>query len=108
MSSPDSEWAFALFISKVCSHSCRFSSYNLKIQLPDPNARTFTPDILRRAMLDTIASLNVFAEVAGVTEVHILPNSSIKIDHFSAEPDEFLCHRWRHRHSDKVYIIGQR
>jgi len=52
----DSEWAFALFISK----------------LPDPNARTFTPDILRRAMLDTIASLNVFAEVAGVTEPSLM------------------------------------
>ncbi|KAJ7932443.1 N-terminal nucleophile aminohydrolase [Mycena leptocephala] len=52
----DSEWAFALFISK----------------LPDPNARTFTPDILRRAMLDTIASLNVIAEVAGVTEPSLM------------------------------------
>ncbi|KAF7347870.1 Phosphoacetylglucosamine mutase [Mycena venus] len=52
----DSEWAFALFISK----------------LPDPNARTFTPDILRRAMLETIASLNDFAEAAGVTEPSLM------------------------------------
>jgi len=52
----DSEWAFALFLSK----------------LPDPNARTFTPDILRRAMLDTIASLNEFAEAAGVTEPSLM------------------------------------
>ncbi|KAJ7492665.1 N-terminal nucleophile aminohydrolase [Mycena latifolia] len=41
-------------------------------QLPDPNARTFTPDILRRAMLDTIASLNSLAEAAGVTEPSLM------------------------------------
>ncbi|KAJ7783738.1 nucleophile aminohydrolase [Mycena maculata] len=52
----DSEWAFALFLSK----------------LPDPDARTFTPDILRRAMLDTIASLNDLAEAAGVTEPSLM------------------------------------
>ncbi|KAJ7706229.1 N-terminal nucleophile aminohydrolase [Mycena rosella] len=40
--------------------------------LPDPNARTFTPDILRRAMLDTIASLNSLAEAAGVTEPSLM------------------------------------
>ncbi|KAJ6621695.1 nucleophile aminohydrolase [Mycena sp. CBHHK59/15] len=52
----DSEWAFALFLSK----------------LPDPDARTFTPEILRRAMLDTISSLNSFAEAAGVTEPSLM------------------------------------
>ncbi|KAJ7357323.1 N-terminal nucleophile aminohydrolase [Mycena albidolilacea] len=52
----DSEWAFALFLSK----------------LPDPNARTFTPEILRRAMLETIASLNDFAEAVGVTEPSLM------------------------------------
>ncbi|KAK0436650.1 N-terminal nucleophile aminohydrolase [Desarmillaria tabescens] len=38
----NSEWAFALFLSK----------------LPDPNATTFSSQTLRKAMLDTIASLN--------------------------------------------------
>ncbi|KAJ7293534.1 N-terminal nucleophile aminohydrolase [Mycena rebaudengoi] len=52
----DSEWAFALFLSK----------------LPDPDARTFTPDILRRAMLDTISSFNAFAEEAGITEPSLM------------------------------------
>ncbi len=76
------------------------------MQLPDPNARTFTPEILRRAMLDTIASFNGFAESAGITEVPTaIPKSKIKIDYFLAEPDEFLRHRWRHRYSDTVYII---
>ncbi|KAK7064263.1 Phosphoacetylglucosamine mutase [Favolaschia claudopus] len=52
----DSEWAFALFLSK----------------LPDPNARTFTPDILRRAMLDTIATMNDLAEAVGITEPSLM------------------------------------
>ncbi|KAJ7630895.1 nucleophile aminohydrolase [Roridomyces roridus] len=52
----DSEWAFALFLSK----------------LPDPDAQTFTPDVLRRAMLDTIAALNEFAEAAGITEPSLM------------------------------------
>ncbi|KII93759.1 hypothetical protein PLICRDRAFT_35984 [Plicaturopsis crispa FD-325 SS-3] len=52
----DSEWAFALFISK----------------LPDPNAQTFTPHVLKQAMLDTIASLNDFADQAGITEPSLM------------------------------------
>ncbi len=39
------------------------------LQLPDPNARTFTVPTLRKAMLDTIATLNKYAEEAGITEV---------------------------------------
>ncbi|KAK0232803.1 N-terminal nucleophile aminohydrolase [Armillaria fumosa] len=52
----DSEWAFALFLSK----------------LPDPNATTFSSQTLRKAMLDTIASLNTFAEEAGITEPSLM------------------------------------
>ncbi|CAK5280516.1 unnamed protein product, partial [Mycena citricolor] len=52
----DSEWAFALFLSK----------------LPDANARTFSPDVLRQAMLDTIASFNDLADAAGVTEPSLM------------------------------------
>ncbi|KAF7306887.1 Glutamine amidotransferase type-2 domain-containing protein [Mycena indigotica] len=52
----DSEWAFAVFLSK----------------LPDANARTFSHDVLRRAMLDTIATLNGYAEAAGVTEPSLM------------------------------------
>ncbi|KAG5647943.1 hypothetical protein DXG03_006977 [Asterophora parasitica] len=48
----DSEWAFALFLSK----------------LDDPNGRSFTPDILRKAMLETIAHLNTLADEADITE----------------------------------------
>ncbi|KAF8922604.1 nucleophile aminohydrolase [Mucidula mucida] len=52
----DSEWAFALFLS----------------MLPDPNARTFTVPTLRKAMLDTIATLNKYAEEAGITEPSLM------------------------------------
>ncbi|KXN90073.1 putative glutamine amidotransferase DUG3 [Leucoagaricus sp. SymC.cos] len=52
----DSEWSFALLLSKI----------------PDPSARTFTPEILRKAMLDTIISLNKYAEEAGVTEPSLM------------------------------------
>jgi len=42
---------------------------NLFAQLPDPNAKSFTPDILKKAMLETISTLNIFAEEAQITEV---------------------------------------
>lgn len=48
----DSEWAFALFLSK----------------LPDPHAKSFTTKVLQQAVLDTIATLNNYAEEAGITE----------------------------------------
>lgn len=51
----DSEWAFALYLSK----------------LPDVHAKNFTPEILRKAMLETIAHLNKLAREAGITEVSI-------------------------------------
>lgn len=47
----DSEWAFALFISK----------------LPDPTAKTFTPNVLQKAMEDTIAALNVYRKEFDIT-----------------------------------------
>lgn len=52
------------------------------MQLPDPDARTFTPDVLRRAMLDTIASLNNYAEAAGITEVLSTPFQTLSLTHF--------------------------
>ncbi|KAG6912001.1 hypothetical protein DXG01_000249 [Tephrocybe rancida] len=48
----DSEWAFALFLSK----------------LENPNLRSFTPENLRQAMLKTISHLNEIAKEAGITE----------------------------------------
>jgi len=39
------------------------------VQLPDPNAKGFTPEILKNAMLSTISTLNDFAESAGISEV---------------------------------------
>jgi len=52
----DSEWAFALFLSK----------------LPDINATQFTPQLLGDAMRETIASLNKFAQDVGVYEPSLL------------------------------------
>jgi predicted glutamine amidotransferase len=52
----DSEWAFALFLSK----------------LPDAKAKTFTTNVLKQAMLDTIAHLNEMADEAGITEVPLI------------------------------------
>ncbi|KAI6162151.1 N-terminal nucleophile aminohydrolase [Pisolithus thermaeus] len=54
--SSDSEWAFALFLSK----------------LPNPHAKSFTSKILQQAMLDTIAALNSYAEEAGITEPSLM------------------------------------
>lgn len=52
----DSEWAFALFLSK----------------LPDPHAKSFTTKVLQQAVLDTIATLNNYAEEAGITEPSLM------------------------------------
>ncbi|KAI0048371.1 N-terminal nucleophile aminohydrolase [Auriscalpium vulgare] len=52
----DSEWSFALFLSK----------------LPRADAPSFTHEELRKAMLETIASLNQFAEEAGVTQPSLM------------------------------------
>ncbi|KAF4622977.1 hypothetical protein D9613_001764 [Agrocybe pediades] len=52
----DSEWAFALFLSK----------------LPDCNARSFTSEVLRKAMVDTIATLNSYAEEYDITEPSLM------------------------------------
>lgn len=38
-------------------------------QLPDPKAKSFTTRTLQQAMLDTIATLNLYAEEADITEV---------------------------------------
>jgi predicted glutamine amidotransferase len=48
----DSEWAFALFLSK----------------LPDASAKSFTTAVLKQAMFDTIAHLNEIADKAEITE----------------------------------------
>ena len=40
-------------------------------QLPDAKAKSFTHQTLQRAMLDTIAALNNYADLAGITEVGI-------------------------------------
>ncbi|KAF8339074.1 N-terminal nucleophile aminohydrolase [Cantharellus anzutake] len=52
----DSEWAFALYLSK----------------LPDVHASNFSPEILRKAMLETIAHLNKMARDAGIREPSLL------------------------------------
>jgi len=52
----DSEWAFALLLSK----------------LPDADAKTFATNTLKQAMLDTIAHLNALAEDAGIDEPSLM------------------------------------
>lgn len=52
----DSECAFALFLTK----------------LPDPGAKSFTFQILRDAMLATIAAINELHEDAGITEPSLM------------------------------------
>jgi len=52
----DSEWAFALFLSK----------------LRHPNAQSFTHVELQNAMLETIAAINQFSEEAGVNEPSLM------------------------------------
>ncbi|KAH9944318.1 N-terminal nucleophile aminohydrolase [Epithele typhae] len=52
----DSQWSFALLLSK----------------LPDPNAKGFTPSILQRAMLETIAHINALLEEANITEPSLM------------------------------------
>ena len=37
--------------------------------MPDPKAKTFTPAVIQRAMLDTIAHINTLLEEEGITEV---------------------------------------
>jgi glutamine amidotransferase len=67
----DSEWSFALFLSKVCRSgpfvSERDADGNHKLR--NPNALSFTHTELQKAMLETIASINQFSEEAGITEV---------------------------------------
>lgn len=52
----DSEWAFALFLSK----------------LPDASAKSFTTETLKKAMLDTIAHLNELADAEDIREPSLL------------------------------------
>ncbi|KAI0756909.1 N-terminal nucleophile aminohydrolase [Daedaleopsis nitida] len=52
----DSQWAFALLLSK----------------LPDPQAECFTPRILQQAMLETIAHINALTEEYGITEPSLM------------------------------------
>ncbi|KAL1748448.1 nucleophile aminohydrolase [Schizophyllum fasciatum] len=52
----DSEWAFAVFLSK----------------LPDPNAQAFKTAELRQAMTETIAHINRLTEEAGSTEPSLM------------------------------------
>jgi predicted glutamine amidotransferase len=90
----DSEWAFALFLSK----------------LPDANAKTFTTAVLKQAMLDTISHLNELADSAGITEV----SRPAPVKHFhstdllAAESAQFLCHRRRDCDCHSIYLLAAR
>jgi glutamine amidotransferase len=45
------------------------------MQLPEPSARSFTSNTLKQAMLETISSLNGFAEDAHIIEVGLYHTS---------------------------------
>ncbi|KAG6862360.1 hypothetical protein C0995_011800 [Termitomyces sp. Mi166 len=49
-----------------------FLTVSKAIQLEDPNARSFTPEVLRKAMLQTISHLNELAKGAGITEPSLM------------------------------------
>ena len=86
---PDSQWAFALFLSK----------------LPDPHAKKFSTQTLRQAMTETIASINEMTEAVNATEVcptALCPKSVFFVLMFRiAEPHEFLRDGWgeHYRHT---------
>ncbi len=65
-------------------------------QLPDPNATTFSSQALRKAMLDTITSLNTFAEETGITEVcsTLYLSGFMDLTVLLAESYELLCNGW--------------
>lgn len=87
----DSQWAFALFLSK----------------LPDPHAKKFSTQTLRKAMTETIASINEMLDAVNVTEVCIDALSLRSV--FSlrmlriAEPHEFLRDGWREHHRNTLH-----
>lgn len=63
------------------------------LKLPDCNARSFTPEILRKAMGDTIATLNSYAEEFNITEVRSVAFfffASLLLNYVLAELDELL------------------
>lgn len=94
--SPDSQWAFALFLSKasrlLSSMKCGMS--DVTSQLPNPYAKSYKPDVLRQAMLETIASINLMTEEAGITEVSTSyrPRQYDSNSRSTAEPPQLLHH----------------
>lgn len=70
---------FSQTLSALLHYSCRrcvpwylhyfHLSVVVHVQLPDPKAKSFTTRTLQQAMLDTIATLNSYAEAACITEV---------------------------------------
>jgi len=58
-------------------------------------------------MLETIATLNTYAEECGITEVcsHLTSKQWLMTYFLIAEPDEFLRHRRRKCSGDEVYFV---
>lgn len=108
ISSIDSEWAFALFLSKVTIIHEYVYQTKLFNQLPNPSAKNFTPDILKKAMLETISSLNIFAEEAHISEVSVvvflIPGFQFA-DISLAKFNELLCHRRGECSGDTIHIF---
>lgn len=77
------------------------------MQLPDPQARSFTPAVLQKAMLETIAHINRLLDEHDVTEV-CAPHITFErlTDILQAQFDELLCHRWRNRCRHSLYYFA--
>lgn len=104
----DSEWAFALFLSKVGQNFilCKMLVHNDRLSFQTP-----TPEIslsiywsrlcLRRYPLSIILQRRqVSLKYVSFSEFS-WDNSNIGI----AKSYEFLCHRWRKRHRHTIYIF---
>lgn len=89
----DSEWAFAVFLSS----------------LPDPEAKKFSTEVLRQAMLDTIAKLNSFVEEAGGDdEVRVCVGCFYwdkTLTDLAAQSHELLCDGWGDGRGDEICVF---
>lgn len=65
----DSQWAFALFLSKVrlVDRVFAFKMLTCGVQLPDLHAPTHSFKVLQQAMQETIATITQLTEEAGIT-----------------------------------------
>jgi len=109
----DSEWSFALFLSKVCDVRTSLPHIGTLMgnqKLRNPNAQSFTHTELQDAMLETIASINQLGEEAGVDEVCLTRLARLYFELpscYIAQFDELLCHGWSQCRCDSIYLFTE-